>query len=734
MRQDDAAAATISDMIARNPGSGRAYAYRWRYARELAPPADDADVTRALELAPNDREVLITATIASEQKQDPASMRNYLEKGHRLDPRDVPFALGLARLEATEGHLDRAEVVLRRSFAARPVVGLAFHLADTLIRQGKIEGKDGAAEMVALLRRPGPGETLVRFLEAEVLLERKQWAEAIAELETARAVVVNVPELTLRINLMLAECHGRLGSEEQQLVALHRAADGKQGAEMARLEMVRLLAHSGRFDQAISFLAPMAIAGSNPEWRLELVRLLLQKTVRQPRDRRDWPEVEQRLIEVKRAWPQDTEPVVLLRVDVLAAQDRPGEARTLLARAIEKQPSNLAYRLAMARLEQFRHHDDEALSIIDQAEKDHLGPGHRIDLARLEYWGRRGGDAARSVLARLAAARRHVPDADRPTYLERLGAVSIQLGRADLARTVWRELADLQPDGIRVRLGLFDLAIMAGDRGELTRLIEELRKIEGETGTNWRFARAAILLDRARRGDSGGLDEARRLAAEIAERRPNWWVGPSLNGEIAELAGSVDQAIVHYLRALELGNVQPMFARRLVALLDQQGRRDEIDRVMELLRDQGAALTEATFVRALEAIRQRDYDRGIALARQVFSDGSPNSADHLNLGGSTGRPGAIEAGREFRRAVELGPGMPENWLAYVQHLVQIEQPEEAKAVVEAAAKALPADRATLLLAQCALHPGRHRPGPGPDQAGDGGGGEGRRPGDTAGRR
>src|SRR6202021_2710805 len=110
--------------------------------------------------------------------------------------------------------------------------------------------------------------------------------------------------------------------------------------------------------------------------------------------------------------------------------------------------------------------------------------------------------------------------------------------------------------------------------------------------------------------------------ADITERRRNWWVGPSLNGEIAELAGSVDQAIAHYLRALELGNMQPSFARRLVLLLDEQGRHAEVDRVTQLLSDQGAALAEVTLVQALDAIRKRDYDRGIALAHQVFADNS----------------------------------------------------------------------------------------------------------------
>ena len=58
------------------------------------------------------------------------------------------------------------------------------------------------------------------------------------------------------------------------------------------------------------------------------------------------------------------------------------------------------------------------------------------------------------------------------------------------------------------------------------------------------------------------------------------------------------------------------------------------------------------------------------------------------------------AGKEFRRAVELGPGSPDSWSTTIQYLVQAKQTDQAKTAIEAARQALPADRATLTLAQC----------------------------------
>jgi cellulose synthase operon protein C len=452
-------------------------------------------------------------------------------------------------------------------------------------------------------------------------------------------------------------------------------------------------------DQAITTMLPLAVSKS--EWRLDLVRLLLQKAIRQPRDQRNWLEVERQLREAEQSLPQAVEQLTMLRLDVLAAQGRLNDARSVLSSVQAKDPRNLRYRLTLARLTQRQGEGAAALQILDQAEKD-LGPSLDIQKARLEYWGLEGGVAARAAVARLAEARHQISAADRPAFLDQLGSTEIRLGELKLGREHWRELAALQPDNLDVRLGLFDLALRAGDRSGAAGLVDEIRKAEGVDGTKWRFVRAALLVDGVRRGVSPSLDEARKLAAEISERRPTWASGVALNGEIADLAGSVDQAIGYYLRAVELGNVQPSVVRRLVGLLNEQNRSQEIDHVAQVVRNQGAALDEITIVKALDAMRKQDFDKGLALARQVFPETSTSASDHLTLGRLYATAGRRdEAGKEFRRAVELGPGVPDTWLTYVQFLVQSEQIDQARAAVEAAKKALPADRATLTMAQCA---------------------------------
>jgi tetratricopeptide (TPR) repeat protein len=703
LRLIETADGTIEEMIAKNPESGRAYIHRWRYKHEFAPPADAADIQKALKLAPDDLEVLFTAAVASEQEQDGASARAYFERGFKLNPKRAAFALGLASLETRERHLDRAEAVLRQSYQANPSLTLAFVLAETLILQDKIDGKDGAESFIALIQGAGLGDTIGRFLEAEILLQQKKWTAAIRALEMARPMLMPDPQLIVRLDLMLAECYSRIGNEEQRLDALRQAAEGDRGPESARREFAQGLVRAGKLDQAVTILLPLA--DRRPEWRLDLVRLLIRRAIRQPRDQRNWPEVERHLREAEMDRRQAVESLTLLRLDLLAAQGGLKEAGALLDSALKKDPRNLQYRLASARLAQRQGQGREALQILDRTETD-LGPSLELQLARLDHWGLEGGDTSKAAVARLAATRQQIPAADRPAFLEQLTSAEIRLGQLYLARQHGRELATLQPENLGIRLGLFDLALSVGDHSDAENLVAEIRNAEGDEGTSWPFAQAALLIDQVRRGAPEKLDEARRIASEIAERRPQWSAGFALSGEIAELKGQTDEAIKHYTRAVELGNVQLSLVRRLLGLLAQRDRFDEIDRVAQVLRDQGAALDQITIVKALDAIRRQEFERGIVLARQAFPETSTNYADLLNLGRIyMAAEQTDEAGKAFHRATELGPGVPESWLTYVQYLVQTKRMDQARATVEAARKALPADRSTLTLAQCSLFVG-----------------------------
>ena len=63
--------------------------------------------------------------------------------------------------------------------------------------------------------------------------------------------------------------------------------------------------------------------------------------------------------------------------------------------------------------------------------------------------------------------------------------------------------------------------------------------------------------------------------------RPDWHQSYRLEGEIDDLEGHVDAAIVNYQRALELGSTNANTVRRVVILLFQQNRMDEVQAALK---------------------------------------------------------------------------------------------------------------------------------------------------------
>jgi tetratricopeptide (TPR) repeat protein len=397
--------------------------------------------------------------------------------------------------------------------------------------------------------------------------------------------------------------------------------------------------------------------------------------------------------------PQQAESLTLLRADLLAAQGRLAEARAALIEAAQKDPKNVRFRVALARVADQEKRGAEAIKLLDEAEKE-LGPSVETMLARLDHWLKQGGAEAKAGLESLAQTRGKLPAKDMPLFLDQLATAEARLGEPALARVHRREALALEPNNVARMQICFQLALAANDLRESRDLVERMHRLEGETGTLWRFSKAELLIDEARKGDLAKLNEARSLVDGIKQTRPDWWGAPFLSAQVYEISSRPEQVLAELREAFRLGNSQPTVARRLVAMLYERNQFDELDRVTRTLGERGVALDDLTIFEVIKAVRAGEFDRALELARTAVPAGSTNYADHLLLGRIKTACGRVdEAQKEFQRAVELAPTVPETWLARLRGLVQRKRLPEAKALLEQARQALPGDRASLTLAR-----------------------------------
>ena len=102
------------------------------------------------------------------------------------------------------------------------------------------------------------------------------------------------------------------------------------------------------------------------------------------------------------------------------------------------------------------------------------------------------------------------------------------------------------------------------------------------------------------------------------------------------------------------------------------------------------------------SLQNQDPQRAVRLALKAVAADSADFRDHLWQGQVLAASGLHpkQAEAELRRAVELGPEVPEAWVALVQFLARSGQNKEAEAELAKGLPKLPAEKAPLALAPC----------------------------------
>jgi len=692
-------------VVARNPRSAPAHLARARYRRAHGIDGADADVARALELAPDDSEALLASAEQATRASDLDAARRHLERGLDLasgSTPDIRLYQALAVVEVRAGRRDEAAKVLGLGLKAHPGdIPLLWDLADVLLGSGRAD--DAETQALAVLAKDRTFHpAALAFLTGRIEVARGHWSKAVEHLERARGLAGTSPalaELARRADLLLADGYGRLGNPDRRVAASRRVLESDPKSLPAQTFLTSGLLSLGRQDDALEQLRK---AGNlDPTARLTAARLLAIEQLRLPERERNWGEFDRMLDEAGRAGPESVD-LALLRAESLAVRGTLDQARTALEAARAKYPTATGPWIDLAGLAAQGPKPEAALAILDEAQKA-LGDRVELRLARARYFAQKGGDDARKALQAMADGVDSATGQDRLTLLDGLANAFQIVGDRDRARDLWTRLAEAKPDDPRVATLLFDLALKAGpaDGPEVEKAIARLRLIEGDDGPLARYAEAAKIVALARSGDRSRLDQARRLLDAVRLQRPEWPRVPLLEAEIAELEGDGRRAADAFLAAIEKGDRDPEVIRRAVQALYQTRRYSDADRLIQKMA--GHAPAEGTIgkLAAERLLHGQDREGALERALKAVPADSANYRDHLWLGqiqAIAGRPAEAEA--HFRHAVELAGDRPEVWVNLIQHLVNTGARKSAEDALAQAEKTIKPEEAPTALALC----------------------------------
>jgi tetratricopeptide (TPR) repeat protein len=701
--QDTAGASeAVTAMLGANQSSVPARLVAARHFLRAGSPQDAAQhFAQALEgLSAPEPEVLVQAADVASSLGRRAAAREHLEQGVKLHPRDGRLRRALTRLELQEGRPARAREVLA-GIADLPAGPLELWDLGNLLAS---LGETGRAEKVIERLRAGAVAWAVDFLQARLAMQKEEWGRARLTLEGLRRQSLNLPEVTRQIHLLLAECYGRLSNPDQQLLAARAALAADPTSVPARLLLAEALVSLGKTDQASA--EHRRVAERSFAARLALGRLEQANSLRALREEGNWREVERAL----KATPEErqkTAEVQLLWAEVRVAQGKPEEARKLAEAARDRDPREVAPWLFLAELARQQGRTDQVLPLLDEAQR-RAGPLVDWQMARARHWARVGGAEGKLQLGRLAEGLPRLSQADRDRLLQPLAGALALVDDLPGAERLWRQVARRRPRDLAVRLLRVELAFRAGKEAEVRSLLAEIERVEGEGGPVAAYVQAALGLLRARRGNRSALEEARQRLARASELRPSWSRVPALEGELEELDGRPDRALVKYLAAIQGGEVQLAVVSRAVRLLLEQRRYREADALLRRLPPQALGLGGLEGLAAQAALLspggqdERDTAaarrRAIELARRAAPDNSKDFRAHLWRGQVEMVAGRNEqAERSLRRARDLAGAAPDPWVALVLFLARTD-PKKAETELAAARTKLGKEDLPLVLA------------------------------------
>ncbi len=701
----DRADAEVNQMVAENRKSAKALVERARYfhrGKQLT--AATEDIKAALEIDPNNVEVLVTAAQFAMDNKAYEEAGEYLDKAQALHPEDETVDRARMVLNLSLGRtgevIDKLRDQIQKQESSDAMDLLTY--ADLLLKKGDLKG---VRETIKKMKAESFREEITEYFEARVEVAEGKWREASYRLERLRAKISGWPEFLVQVNLFLGACFEQLRLPDRQLSTYRSILDRDPTIDAARAGYASALFRVGKLDEAAAEYARLEKSMKDeflktPALRNSLFQLIIARTLRLPENYRDWSELEKFVDRLAKVDGVDEAQLTLMRAELLSKKNDNKKARELVDAQLAKHPKDEGLWSASIKLAAMLDGPQAGLDVAGRAAKE-CGDDVTLRLTKGELAVQLGQAKGKEVLEKLAERDDQFPEAERVRLWRGLGACWYRLRDRDMARQFWQKAVQSSLCDPQMFLVLFELAREAENEAQMAEAVKAVKDALGSRSGESLYCQSSELVWKAQRGkvDKKSLIDAKQMLREAGQMRPTWHEVPRLEAEIALIEEKPDEAITQFQKAADLGPLSPVYMGQLVQLLFARGRFEEARDVIAKLGRSEVSLTMKR-IEAELSFRMGDFPQALAKAAEAVKE-SDRAIDFLWYGELLARTRKYdEALVQFRRAVELDPKIPQGWIGLVALLVETKQNDEAQRAVRQAQASLPEDRVALTLAQC----------------------------------
>jgi len=626
------AAAWYDDAVAKNPQSALAYAARASYyLRQNAKDKAMTDLTQALACDLSDTSVrfrVIQELLNAGALDKTREQLQALQAIDKTDPRLWQFWAVLAmRTGSTDEMFTVAEEGLKATGEAWDFLPTATRL---LIFSGRLEKVDG---YLTRMREKDLDPANQAYLEGLLAEKQGRLRDAVADWQRSISLSTRAAE-SEEIYRRLASAFSRLGDTQSainqlQIMLAKRPAVPEQGDAAPQSEYVQgylfltqLFAQARNWPKVQELTQQIReLAPNDPQMIMEATLLDLQarthilaanSTLGDKEKEQAWQDIETRLAELEKA-TNGAVAVKLLQVQVALTQEKFADASSILSGLESKNPSDLRLIMVRAELCAAQGQDDQAKALYQNAI---TGSPQAFEPVRglAVFLDRQNQRPQCESAIKDAMTRFQDPQLRRDAGLL-LAELYYRWQEKDKLCQWLTDLTGQFPTDIQSRRMLLGCDQVARDAARSQKVIDEIKALEGEKGSQWRYEQARLWM---RSGDfKVNYPQIVKVLQENLLTNPEDQNSRLLLASAYEVAGEQQLALTTYRDAFDRTPNDTQILVRLVAALHKANEFDEAQALLDKVGQQQAGNPDLQRLQVDNDFRRGDIDSASQTLEQL---------------------------------------------------------------------------------------------------------------------